>query len=183
MLHRPPHKSMITPAMIRCWVKEGQKPDGEKTYIKITRGSRKGSVGVLLNAEFGKGWNGHPYLNKVEYQLDTDRTYWATDYDFDWDFTASKVLRVKPADLPKVILQDRLGREIKIDDFISWARNGEIALGKVSKITNAGTITAITLGGGVLTIPNNRNGKAKNILILSNDLRDVLMLHKLSGDD
>ena len=182
MLHRPPHKAMITPEMVRTWVTEGRRPGGEKTYIKIKRGTRKGCVGFILSATFGKLWNNVPYVESVEYQLDTNRTYWAGSYEFDWDFDATEPLRVKPQDLPMAVLQDRLGREIKIDDFISWARGGEIALGKVTKITNAGTITATTLGGGTLSIPNNRNGKAKNILILSNDLRDVLMLHKLSGD-
>lgn len=173
---------MITPEMVRTWVAEGRKPGGEKTYIKIKRGSRKGCVGFILAATFKKAWNNQIYVDSVEYQIDTQRTYWADSYDFDWDFEATAVLRVKPADLPMAVVKDRLDRVIRIDDFISWARGGEIALGKVTKITNAGTITATTLGGGSLNIPNNRAGAAKNILILSNDLRDLLMLRKLSGD-
>ena len=182
MLHRPPSKSMITKEMVLYWIAEGNKPDGEKTYIKIKRGARKGCVGFILSATFDKTWRGDVYVESVEYQIDTNRTYAASSYEFDWDFEATAPLRVKPEDLPIAVLQDRLGRQIKIDDFISWARGGEIALGKVTKITNAGTITVTTLGGGSLSIPNIRRGNLKNVLILSNDLRDVLMLHKLSGD-
>ena len=182
MLHYPPNKTMITPEMVKTWIDEGRKPGGKKTYVKIKRGSRKGCVGFILDATFKRAWNKQVYVESVEYQIDTNRTYNASAYEFDWDFEATAPLRVKPADLPMAVLKDRLDRKIKVDDFISWARGGEIALGKVTKITNAGTITAVTLGGSTLTIPNIRGGALKNVLILSNDLRDLLMLRKLSGD-
>lgn len=174
---------MITPEMVRTWMAEGRKPGGQKTYIRIKRGARKGCVGFIIDASFSLTYNKSVYLDKVEYQIDTNRSYWVNSYNFEWAFDATAPLRVKPEDPPIAVLKDRLGRDIKIDDFISWARGGEIALGKVTKITNAGTITATTLAGGSLNIPNIRNGKLKNILILSNDLRDVLMLHKLSGEE
>lgn len=95
----------------------------------------------------------------------------------------------KPEDPPAVIPQDKLGRDIKVGDFISYIlyhfdnkhNAAGIYYGKVSKIENDGTVHAknIKLKDDD-RVDEKRIKDNSLIVIMSKDLMDKLMLARLS---
>ena len=133
--------------------------------------------------------SGHVTWDKRKNKVDAGNCYslmWLKDYD---ETLGTKWVWAKPDDDPAVTPQDKLGRDIKKGDFISYVLyhfdngyNGAgIYYGKVTKIENDGTVHAknIKLKDDD-RVAEKRIKDNSLIVIMSKDLMDKLMIARLS---
>lgn len=127
-------------------------------------------------------WNGRK--NKI--QVSTWSMFWIDDHDPTvgtvWAFE-------KPEDVPDTVARDKLDREIKVGDFISYILyhfdNGSSAAGiyygKVTKIEKDGTVHAKNIKLASDDVVAEKRIKDNSlIVIMTKDLMDKLMLARLS---
>lgn len=171
----------VSPADIRRWVKEGQKPDGEKTFVLVKRGARRRCIAELVGCDHRKTDYGE-YLEHILVTIDGVKNFKLGPRDFEWDFKAKETFIFDPSEVPVPVIKDRIGREINIGDFITVAASGaRIRLGTVEKITHEGTLTVNALDAeGTFRVPKVHKDNYDNVIIVSKDLKADLMLYKLS---
>lgn len=120
----------------------------------------------------------------------TMRSGYAASWLKGYDATQGTVWKwAKPDDEPQVVPEDKLGREIKKGDFISYilyhfdnGRNGAgIYYGKVTKIENDGTVHAKNIKLSEDDhVAEKRIKDNSLIVIMSKDLMDKLMMARLA---
>lgn len=127
-------------------------------------------------------WDGRK--NKIQFNNWSE--IWIDDHD---PKTGTVWALEKPAEVPQVEAYDKLGREIKVGDFISYILyhfdNGGSAAGiyygKVTKIEKDGTVHAKNIKLADDNVVAEKRIKDNSlIVIMTKDLMDKLMLARLS---
>jgi hypothetical protein len=148
---------------------------GEDVFIRIIMGRHKYSIGKLL-----------PRSDKYtdyQYTIEDNRKYSISSYDFEIS-EETQARRIRVDDLPIPVVLDVTGERVEIGKIVMAATSHNYAkIGKVTKINGDGVINCQSLLENIKDFKINRNFKGaryENVILLTDDLRDRLMLMKLS---
>ena len=183
----------------------------EKVYVKFTEAHderRTGSIGYLSNfdirerAVYAGGrsfYSGRvPPLERIRPQVCHMEVMWegrknvirVWDYDIEIleDYTGGSVWKWEKPQGPVVEAKHRTGREIKKGDFINYVLfhhvnyGTTIHFGTVTKVERDGTVWAKNIKVDAdETVADKRIKNNENIVVLTKDLLDILMLRKLAS--
>lgn len=114
--------------------------------------------------------------------ISSHHMYWLKGYSGPTNWVYEK------PEVENITVTDRLGREVKVGDFIAYVlyhfdiTGAGIYFGKVTKVTNDGTVWAKNIKLEADDIVDDKRIKDnQNIVIMTKDLMDQLMLARLSS--
>lgn len=175
---------------------------GERIYVTFTNSAdlrRTGAIAYLTHYEVRENrafWNSkvnetRPSIDYMAVAWDDRRSglrVWNMEVDILEDYKGPTVWKWEKPEGPLVEAKDRTGREIKKGDFITYVLHHHvhygttIHFGTVTKVDRDGTVWAKNIKvNDEETVAEKRIKHNENIVVLTKDLLDVLMLKKLAS--